>query len=236
MLIDNVLHGFYATRTPVREMALESFVRQHLPYYSVPERWTHVDSIPLTANGKIDRKELSGMTLRRARADSGVDVSSPEVKHASIEATLAIQHPCQITSEPSKDLEKGSIIVTTKTSELSEDSACQSVDDLTDVLPPKHGLHGLRWLRHRAFILYRRFFSIVILTNLGVASFILYRRIAERKNVLGDLAIATASNLVVAILMRSEPVVNLLFTIFCSVPVRQRTSLDARGLSTDTMF
>jgi hypothetical protein len=229
MLVQHVLHGFYATQSPVSEVTLEAFVRQHLPYYSVPERWIHIDSIPLTANGKVDRKELCGMILRRARADSGIDLSSSELKHSSIEATLAIQHPRQPTSDSINDLEKGSIVVTTKTADVSEDSSRQSLDDLTDVLPPKHGFRGLRWLRHRAFILYRRFFSALILTNIAVASFILYRRIGERENILGHLATATASNLLVAILMRSEPVVNLLFTICCSVPVCSNLPLDAWG-------
>ena len=90
--------------------------------------------------------------------------------------------------------------------------------DVPETLPEKRGLHGQRWLRHRAFILYRRFFSVVVLVNLVIAGFILYRRIGQGKRVLADLATATASNLCMAVLMRSEPVVNLLFTVFCSVP------------------
>jgi hypothetical protein len=42
-------------------------------------------------------------------------------------------------------------------------------------------------------------------------------KISQGEHVLADLATATAPHLYMAVLMRSEPVVNLLFTVFCSV-------------------
>jgi hypothetical protein len=53
----------------------------------------------------------------------------------------------------------------------------------------------------------------------AVACLLLYRKIKEKKDILADLSTATAANLCMAVLMRSEPVVNLLFTVLCSVPV-----------------
>jgi amino acid adenylation domain-containing protein len=38
--------------------ALQSFLRQRLPDYMVPSRYTMVDSVPLTPSGKVDRKAL----------------------------------------------------------------------------------------------------------------------------------------------------------------------------------
>ncbi|KAF1935033.1 hypothetical protein EJ02DRAFT_439505, partial [Clathrospora elynae] len=120
-------------------------------------------------------------------------------------------------SELSKDPEKQIIFVGSKSSAL-DDLYSSSKTEVSDTLPTKNGFHGIRWLRHRGFILYRRFFSIVIFTNLAVACFLLYRRLRDSRYILADLTTATASNLCMAVLMRSEPVVNLLFTIFCSVP------------------
>jgi hypothetical protein len=224
MLIEKVLYGFYESgEASADELALEAFVRKHLPYYSVPERWVHVDSIPLTANGKVDRQHLGTLVnhMHWTRVRSGVEVSSSERKHASVEANLEIQRPRAAMLGPLEwTMEKGKVVVTTQSSELSAVSLLESVDQATDILPEKHGLHGLRWLRHRAFMLYRRFYSVVVLSNIAVASFVLYTKTREQETIIPALGIATASNLVVAILMRSEPIVNLLFTIFCSVPVR----------------
>ncbi|KAH3916313.1 hypothetical protein HBI56_035330 [Parastagonospora nodorum] len=221
MLIEGVLCGFYANddEISVDEPALEAFVRKHLPYYSVPEKWMHVGSIPLTANGKVDRKQLSETTsLQRSRPDSDTDASQGELKYASIEAALEIRPSETNTREHSQDTEKGKIFVTSQASELEGISDRESVDKVIDILPPIYGPRGLRWLRHRAFILYRRFFSVVVLSNVSVASIILYREARQQKKVLPALATATASNLVVAVLIRWEPVINLLFTTFCSVP------------------
>jgi hypothetical protein len=223
MLVDSALYGFYTAQDSVDEKNLDAFVRKHLPYYSVPERWKYVDSIPLTPNGKVNRTELNAMAMRpnktaHYRHDSGVDIDFSTTKHASIDATLQVCPPTTYNTDASKDLEKGNIIVASK-SELSDSSVRSSTVEVPDVLPPKNSYHGLRWLRHRAFILYRRFFSVVVSTNVAVACYLLYRGIHEHEDVIAHLATATAANLCVAVLMRSEPVVNLLFTVFCSVPV-----------------
>lgn len=80
-------------------------------------------------------------------------------------------------------------------------------------------------------ILYRRFFSVVVLANIAIACFLLFQRIKENRYILANLATATAANLCVAVLMRSEPVVNLLFTVFCSVPVRLDNSMKTMFLA-----
>ncbi|KAL1610980.1 hypothetical protein SLS59_000617 [Nothophoma quercina] len=234
--IDNSLHAFYATSEVIDEEALLASVKLALPYYSVPTSWHFVPAIPLTANGKVDRKVLRDLaSTRRARADSAVATTlsvtrvntalsiqeaqsylSVALQETSLE--LGLKKPESAETElstPSSgsvksiiDIEKGPVIVKTGF----------STPDVPDVLSKKKGFHGQRWLRHRAFILYRRFFSVVILANLAVAGFILYRKIGQNKRVLADLATAAAANLCMAVLMRSEPVVNLLFTVFCSVP------------------
>jgi hypothetical protein len=213
ILVANLLHGFYAAPSPLNEEALDSFLRKHLPYYSVPENLTYVASIPLTSNGKIDRNELSALAISRTNSVASADPTSPTTKAALASAPTVTTYAVNSSKNP----EKQQITIETKSSSLS--SGNSSLVDLTEALPAKNSFHGLRWLRYRGFILYRRFFSIVLFANLAVACLVLYRKIKEDRYILADLATATAANLCVAVLMRSEPVVNLLFTIFCSVPV-----------------
>ncbi|KAH7394686.1 hypothetical protein BKA66DRAFT_598916 [Pyrenochaeta sp. MPI-SDFR-AT-0127] len=218
ILIDNSLYAFYESTSPVDESDVDAFVRTQLPYYSVPAKWTHVASFPLTSNGKVDKRKLKAMVVPQIKADSVADTASLAKSHASSGTALAILQPVLHTMKTHKDLEKGTIFITRLSSNFTDMSLKRSVVELPETLPPKMGFHGLRWLRHRAFILYRRFFSIVILANLAAAFILLYRKIKDNRYILADLATASAANLCMAVLMRSEPVVNLLFTIFCSVP------------------
>jgi hypothetical protein len=238
LLVDGRLHAFYASQKSVNEEDLDASVRKQLPYYSVPEQWRQVESIPLTMNGKINKAELRALAVRQSRNDSGLDVSSkaanhnadasPPAQHGPVETTTA--EPYLPTSLPggAKDPEKGIIVIESKDSQLTV-SPTSSISEVPDTLPSKNGFHGQRWLRHRAFILYRRFFSIVALVNLAVVGLLLYRTIHQGKNILPDVATATAANLCTAVLMRSEPVVNLLFTVSCSVPVCQSSTSNLDG-------
>jgi hypothetical protein len=213
-LIETTLYGFYSTTTLVDEHDLDVFVRSHLPYYAVPTKWVYVASIPLSPNGKFDKKQLITLALRTSR-------SPLSDRRSSVFATKDLYHPAKLTTDLITDREKGGVSTTPViiSSNLSTfNVSTSSLAENADTLPPKNGFHGQRWLRHRLFILYRRFFTIVVLSNLAVACFILYRNIEEDRYMLADLATATATNLCMAVLMRSEPVVNLLFTILCSVP------------------
>ena len=229
MKIDDSLHAFYAAAGPIVEESLVNAVKLALPYYSVPTSWHFVEAIPLTPNGKVDRVTLRTIASERGRrADSVMVMASTVTSVAHMHRTESNPLPEHILSQ-----EKEPEVTQSEISTPSSDSAKSIIDsekgtvivenqadtlDVPEILPPKHGFHGQRWVRHRAFILYRRFFSIVVLANLAIAVFILYRKIGQGKSVLGDLATAAAANLCVAVLMRSEPVVNLLFTVFCSVP------------------
>lgn len=220
MVVDADLHGFYTAETLIDEQDVETFAQQHLPYYSVPKYWHFAPAIPLTPNGKVDKKALRELALRDlsttdSRADSGaqVDMTVPNLP-APPQAHQPKMSAWPLTGDP----EKGHLSELGKPVEVVVSSRSSSVDEVPDTLPPKRGMHGQRWVRHRLFILYRRFFSIVLLANIAVACYILYRRVKQARYVLANMATATAANLCMAVLMRSEPVINMLFTIFCSVP------------------
>ncbi|KAL5426978.1 hypothetical protein PMIN07_009995 [Paraphaeosphaeria minitans] len=216
-LVNKQLHGFYAAEYVLDE-SLDAFVRQHLPFYSVPERWIYVPEIPLTPNGKVDKKMLVKLALGAAATNS------------TNEAALTIAPPVPAVTVPAQeldlclDLEKAekfdSAVVRNSLSIIKGGTASisESLEYELDKLPAKKGFHGQRWLRHRAFILYRRFFSVVLLANIATACFILYRRVEQDRYILADVSTAFAANLCMAVLLRSEPVVNLLFTVACSVP------------------
>ncbi|KAF2683283.1 acetyl-CoA synthetase-like protein [Lentithecium fluviatile CBS 122367] len=213
-LIDSTLYGFYSTTTLIDEHDLDAFVRHHLPYYSVPAKWVYVASVPLSPNGKFDKKQLHKLAFRASR-------SPLARKETSTYATRDLYLPAKIRTDFTKDPEKGErsdtpVVISSHLSDFNVSSP--SIAEKPETLPPKNGFHGQRWLRHRLFILYRRFFTVIVMANLAVACFILYRNIKDDRYMLADLATATAANLCVAVLMRSEPVINLLFTMFCSVP------------------
>ncbi|KAF9452928.1 hypothetical protein P691DRAFT_695928 [Macrolepiota fuliginosa MF-IS2] len=83
-----------------------------------------------------------------------------------------------------------------------------------DVLPEKEDGRPVRFLRHQVFTLYRKFFSIVFLTNLGV--FIWYLVRGANAN---DVAGVTIANLFVSILHRQDYVINAYFWLFTRVPL-----------------
>ena len=52
------LTGYVVTEKAFDRDALLSFLRDRLPSYMIPEAWVPIDRVPLTANGKIDKKAL----------------------------------------------------------------------------------------------------------------------------------------------------------------------------------
>ncbi|KAL1844191.1 hypothetical protein VTJ49DRAFT_3847 [Mycothermus thermophilus] len=98
-------------------------------------------------------------------------------------------------------------------------------------LPPKHGSRLYRYLRWNFGSVYRRLFALVYLANIAAMTVLVFRRITS-----GDplsftrdhAATAATANVLAAILVRNEHVVNALFRIACSswirgLPLRART-------------
>ncbi|KAG9188969.1 hypothetical protein G6011_05837 [Alternaria panax] len=221
LFIDGVFHGFYASSASINEEKLDDFVRKQLPYYSVPERWMHVDEIPLNLNGKVDKTQLKTLVTERSipmvvvkrircmhtKSDSAIDTLTLP--------TRAVLPPEPMRTGPDVDLEKASSLKSFEYGSLVERDTPLNIPAR---LPEPKGSEVAAWLRHRGLIAYRWFLFPIVFANIGVACWLLYGYVESSKYPLSSIATATASNLCVAILIRSEPIINLLFYIFSSVP------------------
>ncbi|KAK0482251.1 hypothetical protein IW261DRAFT_1467023 [Armillaria novae-zelandiae] len=105
-------------------------------------------------------------------------------------------------------------VVSRTSSNLADEKQMNPWDGYeNDEMPEKVQPRLVRNLRLQAFSIYRRFFSVVFITNMGI--FISY---AIRGYNSQKVALLAVSNLFIAILMRQELVINTLFAVACAVP------------------
>jgi acyl carrier protein len=52
------LAAYYVAKSPIETQDLEAFCRQYLPQYMIPSYFVSIATIPLSVNGKIDKKAL----------------------------------------------------------------------------------------------------------------------------------------------------------------------------------
>ncbi|GAA0555727.1 non-ribosomal peptide synthetase [Chitinophaga japonensis] len=62
------LAAYFSADGPVEKSRLQEFLAQHLPSYMIPAWFVPVSAIPLTPNGKTDRKALMELPLERTGA------------------------------------------------------------------------------------------------------------------------------------------------------------------------
>ncbi|OBT90101.1 hypothetical protein VE02_02524 [Pseudogymnoascus sp. 03VT05] len=203
ILNSEVLRRFYSGPSYIDELAVKAVVSKCQPYYAIPSQWVYRPDLPLTPNGKIDKQALL----------------------SSITANQEMQLITQPTPATLNDLEKYPVSTedVAVTAIESSDPGANKTDSSTSSIQEKHplpqklGAHGARALRHRFFSLYRRFFSIVFIANLIAVIYMIHRYAVHGPD-LPSLGTATAANLCTAVLMRQDHVVNILFTLACSVP------------------
>ena len=63
------LVAFYTASSEISQAAIRSHLAGQLPEYMVPSYFRYLKSLPLTANGKIDRKALPGLHIEQSLAD-----------------------------------------------------------------------------------------------------------------------------------------------------------------------
>jgi len=59
---NNNLIGYLVAESPIDQQSLTTILREQLPDYMVPVSWVQLDTLPLTASGKIDKRALPDAT------------------------------------------------------------------------------------------------------------------------------------------------------------------------------
>lgn len=62
VVIGDRLAAYYTSRGPIDDVALKTHLRASLPHYMVPDHLVHIEQLPLTHNGKVDRSALATHT------------------------------------------------------------------------------------------------------------------------------------------------------------------------------
>jgi hypothetical protein len=72
------LVGFYSARLPLDAAVVRAALSKFLPAYMIPAMLHDLDELPLTANGKVDRKALLVRASELQDADLGVEIPTTE--------------------------------------------------------------------------------------------------------------------------------------------------------------
>ncbi|ACU60876.1 non-ribosomal peptide synthetase [Chitinophaga pinensis] len=67
------LAAYFSADEPLEKNKIQEFLTRHLPQYMIPAYFVQVSAIPLTPNGKIDRKALLELPLERAASAEYVE-------------------------------------------------------------------------------------------------------------------------------------------------------------------
>ncbi|SFK44601.1 non-ribosomal peptide synthetase [Falsiroseomonas stagni] len=93
---DRVLHGFYVPKPDGAPdelgAALRAHLRQRLPAYMVPASLTPIDHVPLSSNGKVDRKALVP-ALRDGAAGQGPGLARDVAAEVAAVLGVAVPEP-----------------------------------------------------------------------------------------------------------------------------------------------
>ena len=215
---DGKLYGF-VTPKACDTKAVETCMKEKQPYYAVPESIITLEAFPVTLNGKVDKKALAAII------SSPITITEPE--KAVTEPPMNVFEPCTAMYERRlAAVEKEAaflraVLEKERSAICSSDSSITSMEsgrsdkvDLSAAVPEKKHGKKVRGLRHRILIVYRRLFSVVWIVNLVLLALILAIPSINRI----WFSHLAAINLTIAVLARQDYVINLLYTVFCSVP------------------
>ncbi|KAM3497979.1 hypothetical protein MY10362_008687 [Beauveria mimosiformis] len=196
LFLDGQVHAFVSP--PNRDsQCLVACVAERQPYYAVPSVIHQLESFPVTANGKTDKKALGRIAEdEKNRRDS---LASSEKTMPSDRETL-VETPRHAS-------------FSSATTVFSEKASMGGEEEQELAVPEKKLPQPWRGLVYRILIMYRVLFSVVVLLNAGVLALLLALRADSQL-----LKLVVSANLTLAVLVRQDTVINILYTVFCSVP------------------
>ncbi|KAF2757344.1 putative NRPS-like enzyme [Pseudovirgaria hyperparasitica] len=191
------LHAFITPSTcSVGDVMNE--VKRTLPRYAVPQFCIPIDQFPQTHNGKVDQDALRSLVKDLDQAYDNCVMTTSDRSPFSTKASTINGDSYSL---PEKQMVKYINSTTT--------------DGDTELpVPAKNWPKWARNLRLRIFIVYRTIFTLVWLSN--VAALVCLLSLDANTSIwLGRLAYI---NLTIAVLIRQDHVVNVLYSIACAIP------------------
>ncbi len=77
---NETLIGCYVSNQDIPALELRNHLSQELPSYMIPSRFRRLDALPTTANGKIDRRALRKLDLKRTESGSAYSAPKSEIE------------------------------------------------------------------------------------------------------------------------------------------------------------
>ncbi|KAK3299882.1 AMP-binding enzyme [Chaetomium fimeti] len=214
ILVDGDIHGFLHPASCDTQQVIQQ-VEQVLPYYSRPTHLHNLEHVPLTQNGKVDKAALRVIAIEGNAEAIAIPATQDTSSYAPSASTRdnSDQEAGVVDAQ-----EKGSITTmtsgaSTTTLDMVKPEGEAVTLNIEGDLPEKDHAKFFRNLVHRAFIPYRFLLMLVYLGNVG-ALVAMYVNGINRPWIGNMVAI----NLLVAVLIRQDMVINLLYTVCCSVP------------------
>ncbi|MFD0391557.1 beta-ketoacyl synthase N-terminal-like domain-containing protein [Tistrella bauzanensis] len=91
------LHAYVLGADDLTPQALRAALARHLPDAMIPSRWFRIDAVPLSPNGKVDRKALTGRPFQLAAAPAPMPAHAPASPEAAIAAIWRAVLPPETT-------------------------------------------------------------------------------------------------------------------------------------------
>ena len=208
----NTLVAFMMPATADTQAA-RTAVEKKLPYYCVPEQIHALDSLPMTSRGKIDKAALLAVATSR-RAHSGRIEDATTVTSAQASQTAGVASG--IATVPGAD-----------SADLRAVAAILPIETYESVTLPEPASKVRSVLAGHKLYHYWRLVGLVTLANLamlvyGIAAGAWWSVSGIALQPLANMVIA---NITLAVLIRQQYVINLLFKLATSVPVSAPLSL-----------
>jgi polyketide synthase PksN len=93
------LAAFYISKKPLAQEQIRAYAKSKLPEYMIPAWFIAVDKMPLTPNGKLDRKELMNRAVTIKKTGTRPDKSYLEIEQKVLEIWKDVLHTDNIGLE-----------------------------------------------------------------------------------------------------------------------------------------